>query len=356
MSNATRSLAAARVNLFPNSFQSIPTETLTLLDALERIHRGVYAAEVLRLRQILAHEGKRAYDRLKANLPAITFGGIFAPSRGIAHIQQHSGLAHGDLDHLDDVAAMKHRISTDPRTVYAFISPSAEGLKLGVHVPIVADDAAYKHAWQTVATAYEAHYGGRWDPSGKDISRLCYVSDDPELYWNAAATVFEVPPAPAPEPRPSTTPPVWTRRNYDNHLDYGARAIQTAVQMIQAAQLGTRHHTRLKAARLLGGYVAGGLMTEEQAYGALASALVGHTEDLERSLKTVEDGLRYGQAHPITLEALEDERRAWMDTHRRISPNTHQPLADDDPWSGRRTLPLKPYQGLQLGKAVRRGY
>jgi hypothetical protein len=42
---------------------------------------------------------------------------------------------------------------------------------------------------------------------------------------------------------------------------------------------------------------------------------VGHTDDLERALKTVEDGLAYGQAHPITLAELKAERQAWLDQH-----------------------------------------
>jgi hypothetical protein len=58
-------------------------------------------------------------------------------------------------------------------------------------------------------------------------------------------------------------------------------------------------------------------MSEDQDYGALAQALVGHTEDLQRALTTVVDGLAYGQAHPITLEAIEAEREAWLDQHRK---------------------------------------
>jgi hypothetical protein len=105
--------------------------------------------------------------------------------------------------------------------------------------------------------------------------------------------------------------------------------------MIEAAEPGTRHHRRLKAARLLGGYVAGGLLTEDQAYGALAETLVGRTNDLERALKTVEDGLAYGQAHPITLEALEAERRSWLEAHRHLSHNgqtrpSHSPAKEQD--------------------------
>jgi hypothetical protein len=348
-------LADAQVNFFPNSFNSMPTEILTLTNVIEAIQAAQYTSQVRRVRQILASEGKRAYDQGKAHLPAVTFGGTFAPSRGIAYLQQHSGIVHGDLDHLDDVAAMKRRISADPRTIYCFISPSGEGLKLGVHVPIVADDVAYKHAWQTVATAYEAHYGGRWDSSGKDVSRLCFVSHDPELYWNPEAELFDVTPPPASPPRPLTAPKTWGLSHHDTYLGYAERAIKTAVQMIQAAQMGTRHHTRLKAARLLGGYVAGSLLTEEQAYGALASALVGHTEDLERALKTVEDGLRYGQAHPITLDALEAERQQWIEAHRLILPTPHHETSDHDPWDGMNTLPLKPYTGYRGQHSRMRG-
>ena len=156
MTNATSPLAHAQVSLFLNSFNSIPAETLTLIQALERIRSGTYEVQVQTLRQVLAREGKRSYDRTKAHLPAVTFGGVFLPTRGNAHLQQHSGIVHGDLDHLSDVSAVKQAICADPRMVYAFISPSEWGLKLGVHVPIVADDTVYKHAWQTVSTVYEA--------------------------------------------------------------------------------------------------------------------------------------------------------------------------------------------------------
>jgi hypothetical protein len=117
---------------------------------------------------------------------------------------------------------------------------------------------------------------------------------------------------------------------------------------------------------LLGGYVAGGLMSEDQAYGALAEALVGHTEDLERALKTVEDGLAYGQAQPITLEALEAERQAWLDRHFPHQHNNTQEVETlsapggtigGNPWEGMSTLPSHPYSGYRgyrgYGQGVR---
>ena len=123
--------------------------------------------------------------------------------------------------------------------------------------------------------------------------------------------------------------------------------------MIEAAELGTQHHTRLKAARLLGGYIGGGLLSYEQAYTVLAQALVGHTNDLERSLKTVKDGLAYGAAHPITLEALEAERQAWLEAHHSPARQGHAPPVSD-PWEGRPTLSIRPYTGYR-GQRYSRG-
>jgi VirE N-terminal domain len=302
-------LAHAAVNLFYGSWQSVPAKTQTLFQALEAIRTGQYRDKIRVLRAVLAHEGKRAYDRAKAKLDAYTFGGTFAPRRGNANLVQHSGLICGDLDHVVDVEALKQAIASDRHTVYAFISPSSTGLKVGVHAPLVADDAAYKHAWSHVAAAYQHAYGAPWDRSGKDIARLTFVSHDPTAYVNLDAEVFPVSPLPPPTPR---APHRSVSRSGTSYQGYAERAIHTAVHMIETAELGTRHYTRLKAARLLGGYVAGGLMSEDQAYGALAQALVGHTDDLERALKTVEDGLAYGNAHPITLEELEAERRGWL--------------------------------------------
>lgn len=129
-------------------------------------------------RHTRANGGEEAYNKGKAHLPAITFGGTFAPSRKIEHLTQHSGIVHGDLDHLDDLGSVKSRLAADPYVVYCFVSPSDTGLKTGALIEPVADDAAYKHTWQAVADYYRDRYGLTWDPTGKDICRLCYVSWD----------------------------------------------------------------------------------------------------------------------------------------------------------------------------------
>jgi hypothetical protein len=354
MLDATSSLANVMITRFLGSFNSTPAGDWNLEVVLRWIKDGMYAHEINEVRQVLARHGKAAYDRAKAHLPAFTFGGTFHPKRGNLYLQQHSTLVLGDLDNLSDIAATKRAICSDPRTVGLFISPSAIGLKVLVYSPEVVDDTTYKYAWSTIRAEYEQKYRAHWDPSGKDVSRLCYASFDPDCYINFDAARFDVPPPPVSTPQPTPTQ-ATTKHTIERSDDYAVRAIKTAVQMIETAAPGVRHHTRLRASRLLGGYVAGQLITHDQAYTVLKEALRDHTEDLDRALKTVEDGLRYGEENPIKIEDLEAEQQAWIESHPTTKTTTRQPPTADDPWEGRRTLPLKPYQGLRLGRTVRRG-
>jgi hypothetical protein len=159
----TTPLAAARVSLFAHAYSPLPVATLTLPEAIERIATGKYRSQVCEVRQVLARDGQCAYRKAKNSLPAFTFGGTFAPKRGIAHLQQHSRIIHGDLDHLPDVKADKRTICSDPRTVYTFMSPSSGGLKIGVRGPLVADGAGYEHAWRVVSAEYTRLHGIAWD-------------------------------------------------------------------------------------------------------------------------------------------------------------------------------------------------
>src|SRR5262249_46228855 len=142
------------------------------------------------------------------------------------------------------------------------------------------------------------------DPHCKDVARLCYVSWDPALYSNPHALLYAVPhsqpPAPKPAPRPTSAPLPTDCQQW--HVK---QAIKTATEMIDASipptaiSAGTRHATRLKAARLLGGYIAGGVLTYDEAFTALQEAVRRNTDDFSRSMRTITDGLAYGQQDAI---------------------------------------------------------
>jgi hypothetical protein len=152
-----------RINLFRGSTNSQPVKVLSLAEALHAIQDGTYRQNVQQLRDILRTRGKPAYDAEKKQLDAVTFCGTFSPTRAKARLVEHNGIVHGDIDHLDDPQAVKQRLCADRYTVYCFDSPSGIGLKVGVRVKPVENDAAYKHAWQAVATYHQQHYGIVWD-------------------------------------------------------------------------------------------------------------------------------------------------------------------------------------------------
>jgi hypothetical protein len=156
----------------------------------------MYRQAMERIRWLRATRGIHAYNAAKKYLPAVTFAGMFRPTRSKTTLVQHSGLVHGDLDHLDDVHAMKALLCANASTTYCFISPGGDGLKLGISIVPAADDEGYKYAWQVMAVYYQVQYGVSWDPSGKDIYRLCFVSWDPDCYINPDAQQFPVLPAP----------------------------------------------------------------------------------------------------------------------------------------------------------------
>jgi len=308
------------VHLFKGSTNPQPVKVFSLSQALDAIQDGTYHQHVQQLRHILTTKGKSAYDAAKKHLDAVTFCGTFSPTRAKTNLTQHSGIIHGDLDHLDDLQAAKQLLCDEPWTSYCFVSPSGTGLKVGIRVEPVADDAAYKHAWQVIADYHQRQYGIVWDESGKDVSRLCYLSYDPEVYRNPDALLFMVPsyqpPPPAPpKPKPTltaTADPLTT----DRRQRYGQQAIDTASKIIDASTRGNRHEARLRASRLLGGYISGGVLSYDEAYTALKGVVERNTDDVPRSLKTIVDGLRHGQDHPITFDELEAQHLDWLQAHR----------------------------------------
>lgn len=316
----------AQVSLFRGATDAHPVRTLTIGAVLTAIQTGSYRAPIERLRHLHTSRGQAVYNAAKQRLDAVTFGGTFAPKRSKTTLVQHSGLVHGDLDHLNDLQVMKQTLCADASTAYCFISPSGDGLKLGVPVAPVADDEAYKHAWQTIADYFQQHYGVLWDRSGKDICRLCFVSWDPELYVNTAAQPFPIPPVPQAAPRWHTSPVIRPALPGDRRDWYARHALDTAVKMIDASTPGNRHFWRCKAAYLLGGYIGGGLLAADEARAALEAAVARNTAHFTHAMKTIDVCLAAGMQDAISLADLERQRRQWRATHwhTRIKPWTGQ--------------------------------
>jgi hypothetical protein len=128
---------------------------------------------------------KLAVDPLKKNLPGLLWSGRFARRANDALIE-HSGLLCVDLDSLGaKLRDVRQKLLTSPYLFALFLSPTGDGLKAIFRV--LAD--ASKHLGSFLAV--ERHVldltGVQVDQACKDVARLCFVSYDPEAYFDPNA-------------------------------------------------------------------------------------------------------------------------------------------------------------------------
>lgn len=130
-------------------------------------------------------------DSLKKKLQAFTPSGTFNNGRKAEIIGTYSGFIVLDIDKLSDdqLYNAKNAVQNCQHTYSVFISPSGNGLK--VIVPVNSMVTQHKHAYQQVSDYYESLTNLQIDQSGKDVSRLCFMSYDPECYINTNAVPFQ---------------------------------------------------------------------------------------------------------------------------------------------------------------------
>lgn len=150
---------------------------------IQRIKGGRSAVIINELRSCTDIDKKK---KLKKDLPAICFSGKFS-KRTDNGILLHSGLIAIDFDHLNDrLSEMKERLRKDKHTFLLFVSPSGDGLKLVVKIPADAKTHTFS------AAALTDYYGDEKLDEFKDVSRICFESYDPDLYYNPDSDVFTV--------------------------------------------------------------------------------------------------------------------------------------------------------------------
>ncbi|WP_332030971.1 DUF3987 domain-containing protein [Kaistella sp.] len=165
---------------------------VTIQDCIDEIRNGCYKKQVEEIRKINAEKGKEEADKLKKNLTAFTPSGTFENGRKINAISEYNQCVILDYDDIspDYLQEAKDRATLAPYTLAAFISPRGTGLKIIVQVD--SDVCNHGLAFQQVADYYAQVLNEEVDPSGKDCSRLCFMSYDPEAYYNSDAEVFKV--------------------------------------------------------------------------------------------------------------------------------------------------------------------
>jgi hypothetical protein len=292
------------VTIFENIL-SISNPRIVTLDAvIKAIKDGRYKDKVEMIRTCDNDEDKRV---LKSNLPCVLFSGEFNKPitkqnssgkeyisyRDDKSITKHSGFVPIDIDGIDNIDDVKDTLSKD-QFIYA-LWKSASGN--GLHGLIKIGDGN-KHAqhYKAIIKRYKG-----LDTTAQNVSRVLYVSYDPDIYINTSSSVFY-------DIDIEEEKTVAKINVGDGHTDY--KKVDIACRMIRSAPDGEKHHILLRASNLLGGYVATKSMEYDIALNILSHEVnKRNIDDPKLARKTIEDGLRHGMARPIS-EIEEDFREA----------------------------------------------
>jgi len=122
----------------------------------------------------------------KHEVPAITISGTFNPGRKDSDIKSYTNVMIIDIDQKDNtikLSEVKESLREIPELMAYHHSLGGEGL--AVYFPIV--KAKYRESYEAITRMLTNDYGIITDSSCSNISRLRFVSYDPDLYINYGA-------------------------------------------------------------------------------------------------------------------------------------------------------------------------
>ena len=174
---------------------------ITLFEALNSIRTGKYKTQIEDIRR-LYRSGKSAnagYKSKKKKLSSFIFSGTLYDTRFKFDISGYTSLMIVDIDKLESADSIKDKLKNDIHIVATWLSPSGNGLKALLYLEY---DKEYPYADTWIYHEYCAFpqikkylcetYNINIDPSGDDITRLCFVSYDPDIHLKREFTPFKV--------------------------------------------------------------------------------------------------------------------------------------------------------------------
>jgi hypothetical protein len=226
---------------------------------------------------------------LKSKLACILFSGKFA-SRKDSDCKEHSGYAVVDFDNVPSVDSLKNKLKLIPYCKAAFTSPSGNGVKAVVRIPksILFHRENYESMIDDLGSQLNTP-PECFDKTSKNISRICYISYDLDIYIASTASCYNPP----------------KKKQEVVGVDYNK--INIAANMIRLANDGEKHATLYNASRLIGGYIASGMIEEVFAIQVLENEIQNkNIDDFESAKRTIRDGIAEGKKMPLyEREAME---------------------------------------------------
>ena len=177
-----------KINFF-KSVKALQFKKAEVQKVLQQIQKGYWKKQINDMRYHVKNGNEDEAEEIKRNLPCMTISATFKERRKKDYVDSYTGLLHLDYDKLENAEEVKTNLISIPYTYSAFISPSGNGVK----VLVKSDNAMSSHevAFNSLREYYDKIVNVESDSSVKDITRLCYMSYDPDLYLNETSEVFK---------------------------------------------------------------------------------------------------------------------------------------------------------------------
>lgn len=176
-------------NIYTDFFS--PSEEVSLSEIFDTIKSETHQSAISSIRYAV-HSGKEELSQsLKKQLPAFTPSGTFLNRRKIENLIEHNGIIHLDIDGLEqsEVKSIQEKVNECQFTWASFVSPRGNGLKVFIRTNV--NKETHTEVWQKLDDHYSEIIGFRTDNKCKDVSRLCFISYDPDLYLNNESELFK---------------------------------------------------------------------------------------------------------------------------------------------------------------------
>lgn len=267
----------------------------------KEIHNLIISDDLKQLTELVRMQpDKKSRAKVKTGkLPFATFSGQFHTKKDEALLMQ-SVYYCIDLDGIGNAEAIRAiilLILSGLKPSLIFVSPSGDGIKIVYRID--PDAGSHLEYFYTIESYIKELTGLQIDSNCKDVSRACFLCHDPEAYYNDNPDILGIeflttykPTAHEPTPEPETI--------HEPTTESHRTALETLRAMIRNAKDGEKHYILIKAARLAGGYIKAGHITEAEAIECLESEIKKRNIDsFTNAQKTIKDGISFGKADPV---------------------------------------------------------
>lgn len=179
-----------KATIFSNFVVAVEDKSLIVIT--KHILEGTYKSEIEEIQSLFAQDKLQEAEEKKKHLLAFTPSATFKGGRKAELLVEYSRCIVLDID---DLAEADYNFAFDkakfcPHTFCCFRSPGGKGFKILVFVNTGAEH--HELAYNQLADFYEQLMNVKIDRSGKDTTRLCFMSYDPSGHKNINSTDFIV--------------------------------------------------------------------------------------------------------------------------------------------------------------------